>query len=78
MNVKGVHRRGFDPKGSVRTLNLLALQTPEKNEVHLHFSGGGDIRVQMDQLHCHLGDLQEPWPTRKKPTHLYEHLEAML
>lgn len=76
-NVEKIHHRGFHPKENTRTLNLLTLQANKSNMVHLICSGDKEIRIETKNLQCHLGDLHHPWPTRKKPTHLHEHIEAM-
>lgn len=76
-NVGAVHHRGVQRKGNTRILNLLALQATPSNAIHLICSGDNEIRIETKDIHCHLGDLHHPWPTRKKPTHLYEHIEAM-
>ncbi|MCE3230789.1 MAG: hypothetical protein K0R52_717 [Alphaproteobacteria bacterium] len=76
-NVDKVHHRGFQRKGTSRVLNLLTLQTKKPNAVHLICSGNHEIRIETKKIHCHLGDLHHPWPTRKKPTHIYQHVEAL-
>lgn len=37
--------------------------------VVLHFSGGGQIRLEVDELHCALEDFGEPWPAASVPAH---------
>ncbi len=76
-NVGTVHHRGFQCKGNMRTLNLLAVQATPSHAIHLICSGDNEIKIETKDIHCHLGDLHHPWPTRKKPTHLYEHIEAL-
>lgn len=76
-NVDKVHHRGFERTGKTRVLNLLTLQAQKNGAIHLVCSGDSEIRIETKKLHCHLGDLHHPWPTRKKPTHLYEHIEAL-
>jgi hypothetical protein len=76
-NVDKVHHRGFQRKGKTRILNLLTLQAKKNEAIHLICSGSKEIRVETKNLHCQLGDLHAPWPTRKKPTHIYEHIEAL-
>lgn len=74
--VQEVHRRGFEHHGPVRQLNFLTtLLNPEKNAINLVFSAGHEIRLKLDTIHCHLGDLDYPWPTRKRPMHIHEHIE---
>lgn len=77
--VKAVHHRGFHPKGSLRTLNFLTLQQDLSADIltlHLIFSGMSEIRLQAEEIHCRLGDIGEPWPTRKQPMHIHEHMTA--
>lgn len=73
--VQQVHHRGFHPKGPLRTLNFLTAEASGGDKVNLIFSGDAHIRLQVDKIHCHLGDLGSPWPTRKRPTHIHEHLK---
>lgn len=37
--------------------------------VAIHFSGGGVIRLEVEDLICSLRDLDEPWPTIWRPEH---------
>ncbi|MBM3468197.1 MAG: DUF2948 family protein [Alphaproteobacteria bacterium] len=76
-NVTKVHHRGFSRKGEDRILNFLSLQAKKPNTIHLLCSGDNEIRIETKGLHCHLGDIYHPWPTRKKPTHIYEHVKAL-
>ena len=76
-NVEKINHRGFQRKGKTRIVNLLALQATPSHAIHLICSGDNEIRIETKDIHCHLGDLHHPWPTRKKPTHLYEHIETL-
>ncbi len=76
-NVDKVHHRGFQRNGNTRILNLLTLQAQRTDAIRLICSGNNEIHIETKNLHCHLGDLHQPWPTRKKPIHVYEHIEAM-
>lgn len=76
-NVDKVRHRGFERKGATRILNLLTVKAQKTDAIHLVCSGNNEIRIETKNLHCHLGDLHQPWPTRKKPTHVYEHIEQM-
>ena len=81
LHVKNVQRKGFEQHGSQRILNLLHIhieKADSNNFVHLVFSGGHEIRLEVEKLDTYLSDLHEPWPTRSKPTHLHEHLEEMV
>lgn len=74
-NVTRVLHKNFDFKGEQRTYNLLTLLHPDEQSIHLVFSGDSEIRIEMDEMHVLLGDIHHPWPSRKKPTHLHEHVE---
>lgn len=76
-NVTKVLHKGFKRHGSQRTLNLLTMHGEKQGAVHLVFSGGHEIRLEIDSLHCHMGDVHHPWPTRKRPKHIHEHLEKI-
>jgi len=69
--VKSVRRRGFHPRESERLMVLLAIRS-EPGLLYLDFAGGGSIRLEVEQILCHLDDLGEPWPTRWRPRHPVE------
>jgi hypothetical protein len=69
--VKSVQRRGFSPQESDRLMVLLAIRA-EAGSLFLDFAGGGSIRLEVEQILCHLDDLGEPWPTRYRPRHPVE------
>ena len=66
--VKSVQYRNIDRDDRGRYLELLTIACDE-GRVVLHFSGGAAIRLEVEELACALGDLDEPWPTAWKPTH---------
>lgn len=80
-NVEKVFYKNIDLNGSLRTLNLLAVnaepQSSEEGSVILNmiFSGESHIRLKVKDLHCHLGDIHQAWTTRSRPKHIHEHLE---
>lgn len=74
-NVKRVLHKGFNKDDQHYT--LLAMHGEQEGAVHLVFSGGSELRVETDDIHLHLGDVQHPWPTRKKPKHIHEHLDDL-
>ncbi len=76
-NVKRVLYKGFDQHGKHQTLNLLTIHGEKPGALHMVFSEGHEIRLEIDELHCHLGDVQQPWPTRHKPKHIHEHIEEL-
>jgi hypothetical protein len=51
-----------------RILSLLAIR-PEDGAVHLEFSSGAAIRLDVARILCHAGDLGDPWPTPWHPRH---------
>lgn len=78
-HVNKVQHKGFDQHGGKRSLNLLTIEADHPQgsgpgHAILHFSGGEALKVDFDDLHCLLGDLDAPWVTPHKPTHLHEHV----
>ncbi len=66
--VRKVRFRDLDPRRKDQLLNLLTLEA-DPGAVTLLFSGGGEIRLEVSDIRCHLEDLGEPWPTRWRPDH---------
>ncbi len=66
--VRGVRFRGLDPREKDQILNLLTLEAAP-GAVLLVFSDGATIRLELRDIRCHLEDLGEPWPTRRRPNH---------
>lgn len=66
--VKAVRSRNLDIKRRDLILNLLAIE-PEGEAITFFFSGGGAIRVEVDEISCRIEDICEPWPTRWRPDH---------
>lgn len=60
--------RGIRRSDRSQFLSLLTISYDE-GVVVLHFSGGGMIRLSVDELHCVLEDFGEPWPTFSVPNH---------
>lgn len=82
MKVKNVYADGLHPHGAHRNINLLTIHA-EKNEessfnIYLICSGKQTIKLCVEDICCYLADLDHPWPTRKKPTHIHEHVENYL
>lgn len=75
-HVTSVQHKGFDRDSMHhRHLNLLAIKAEEDTnsfKIHLLFSGESEIKLNVDKLYCHMGDLHHPWPTAKKPKHFDE------
>lgn len=66
--VRDVRFRGVDLRRKDQLLNLLTLEA-DPGAITLLFSGGGEIRLEVSDIRCHLEDLGEPWPTRWRPDH---------
>lgn len=67
-HVRSVRFRGVDARDRNQLLNLLTL-TCEPSAISMVFSGGAEIRLEIERISCHLNDLNEPWPTRWRPAH---------
>lgn len=76
-NVDRVLHKGFDLIQDDQNYALLTVHGENEGAIHLVFSGGSEVRVETHDMHLHLGDVQHPWPTRKKPKHIHEHLEDL-
>ncbi len=66
--VRNIRFRGLDLGRKDQLLNLLTIEA-DPGAVTLLFSGGGEIRLEVSDIRCHLEDLGEPWPTRWRPDH---------
>ncbi len=66
--VRNIRFRGLDLRRKDQLLNLLTIEA-DPGAVTLLFSGGGEIRLEVSDIRCHLEDLGEPWPTRWRPDH---------
>lgn len=66
--VRRVLYRGIDRGDRGQFLSLLTIAYDD-GVVVLHFSGGGQIRLEVDELHCALEDFGEPWPAASVPAH---------
>lgn len=66
--VAAVSYNGFRRSDDGRILSLLAIR-PEDGAVHLEFSGGATIRLEVTRILCLAKDLGEPWPTPWQPRH---------
>jgi hypothetical protein len=70
--VAGVSYIGFRRSEEERILCLLAIRAADDGEgeaIHLTFSGGAEIRLDVARILCAAKDLGEPWPTRWQPRH---------
>jgi len=66
--VRNVKFRGVDLRDRQQILSVLTL-TYDPGAISIVFSGGAEIRLEVDKVRCHLDDLGEPWPTRWRPAH---------
>jgi hypothetical protein len=66
--VTAVSYSGFRRSEKGRILSLLAIRA-ENGKVHLEFSGGAAIRLEVACILCHAKDIGEPWPTPWQPRH---------
>lgn len=48
--------------------NLMSMEASD-TEVLLHFSGGCEIRLEVEKISCKMADLHEPYPTQFFPGH---------
>lgn len=76
-HVTRVQHKGLGRYNENRACNLLTIHGDQEGVLHFIFSGGSELRLEVEDLHMHLGDLEHPWPTRKKPKHIHEHLDEM-
>tara|TARA_A100000171_G_scaffold37713_1_gene36824 strand:- start:1957 stop:2322 length:366 start_codon:yes stop_codon:yes gene_type:complete len=67
-HVQKVHYQNMDFKNATLTLNLLALKR-EADGIHLLFSQGAALRLDITQIEAHLFDLEDPWLTPSLPDH---------
>lgn len=71
--VRSVRVRGMDPRNRDVVLNLLAVTfTPTEapsGEVTLAFSGGADIRFEVECIEARLSDLGPAWSCGAAPAH---------
>ena len=66
--VARVRLKQIDRKKPGRTLELLTIRVGD-GVVDLMFAGGAEIRLDVAAVSCHIDDMDEPWPTKIRPTH---------
>jgi hypothetical protein len=70
--VGAVAYRGFRRSEVGRILSLLSIRYERgspRGTIHLDFSGGAAIRLEVARIACRSRDLGEPWPTPWQPRH---------
>jgi hypothetical protein len=67
--VRAVHHHKIPLQEPDRVLELLAVGLEASGQVLLRFAADRAIRLEIERLACHLGDVGEPWPTPWKPAH---------
>jgi hypothetical protein len=67
-HVRNVQYRNIDHGDRGAFMELLTISCDE-GRVVLHFANGAAIRLEVEELACALGDLDEPWPTAWRPEH---------
>ena len=66
--VRAVKRKNLDEATTDGVLSVLTLKL-DGRYLLIAFAGGGAIRLDIDQLLCHLEDVGESWPTVWQPQH---------
>ncbi len=69
--VSAVRVRNVDRRCRERILELLAIDVGDR-ALTLIFAGDAAIRLEVEEILCHLKDLGEPWPTIWRPNHPLE------
>lgn len=67
-NVTAVRQRGIDKLDAGQLLELLTIQLDD-DALLLVFAGDAAIRLETGQPLCFMEDLDEPWPTKWRPSH---------
>jgi Protein of unknown function (DUF2948) len=68
--VAAVSYRGFRRSEEDRILSLLSIRCgPDAGGIHLDFSGGAAIRLEVARIAARSRDLGDPWPTPWRPRH---------
>jgi len=69
--VRAVKRKNLEQAATDGVLSLLTLRY-DGRYLLIAFAGGGAIRLDVEQLYCHLEDVGEAWPTLWRPEHAKE------
>lgn len=68
-NVHHVQHKNIDHAKPDHFLNILSCHGDVPGEIHLVFSQNKEICLHVDDVSCHLMDMDEPWLTPHKPQH---------
>ena len=76
-NVRRAQRKGLELSQPSAFLNLLTINLKEQPGdegpiIELIFSDDATVRLETDNLLCHLEDFGEPWLVKKQPQHKEE------
>ena len=66
--VTTVRQNGLNQTRKAQIISLLSIVATE-GFIDLAFSAGITVRLQVEKILCHLQDLNEPWPTQRRPRH---------
>ena len=66
--VTAVRQNGLNQTRKAQIISLLSIVATE-GFIDLAFSAGITVRLQVEKILCHLQDLNEPWPTQRRPRH---------
>lgn len=69
--VTAVRTRGVDLQDRAQMLELLAVRWVDGG-TELNFSGDATVRLEMKRPVCLIEDIGEPWPTTRRPSHMFE------
>ncbi len=67
-NVTAVRVQNLNQNRRGEILSLLTI-TVGDGFIDLVFAAGGLVRLEVDDIACHLEDFDEPWPTQWHPSH---------
>ena len=66
--VTSVRHNGLNQVKKAQIISLLSIAA-EEDFIDLAFSAGIIVRLHVEKIMCHLQDLDEPWPTQRRPSH---------
>jgi hypothetical protein len=66
--VTAVRQKGLDQRRRGQVASLLSLEAGD-GTIELVLSAGAVIQLEVEEILCHLQDLDDPWPTQWRPSH---------